>query len=273
MVIAMTVAGVVLAIVASISIREQRLFSDIAERNALRAQLRDAGAVLPMDLRALWPAGADIREARDTSLELRATLGIGVVCDTSGGRLTLAPSLGGAATLAAFQAPPDSGDTAWVLSPTSDDVWRARRVIGQSSVPGATCAVGGPTLADSARAKGRTALKIDSMPSVPVGAAIRVTRVVRYSIYRASDGSWYLGQKQYNAGLARFDAIQPIAGPFLSAAQRGLMFVYLDSTGIALPMPVTSTSSIAMIRLELRGETSRKLRDSTIVTVAIRNRR
>lgn len=271
--IAMTVGGVVLAIVASLSIREQRLFSEIAERNALRAQLRDAASVLPMDLRALWPAGADIRDARDTSIEFRATLGVGVVCDTVGGRLTLAPSLGGVATLAAFQTPPDSGDTAWVLSTTADDSWNPRRVVGQATVAGAACATPGPVLADSARSRSRIALVVDSVRGISVGSPVRVTRLLRYSLYRASDGGWYLGQKQFNAALARFDAIQPVAGPFLSAAQRGMAFVYFDSAFNQLSVPVGALSSIAMIRLELRGETPGKRRDSAIVGVAMRNRR
>jgi hypothetical protein len=149
----------------------------------------------------------------------------------------------------------------------------ARRVMGQFTVSGASCRAGGPILVDSARIKPRIALAIDSLRGASIGAAVRVTRILRYSIYRASDGAWYLGQKQFNAALARFDAIQPVAGPFLSAALRGLTFAYFDSAANPLAAPVSVTSSIAMIRVELRGETAGKKRDSAIVAVAVRNRR
>ncbi len=45
---------------------------------------------------------------------------------------------------------------------------------------------------------------------------MRVTRPIRYSLYHASDGSWYLGARDWNDASARFNTIQPLAGPFRS---------------------------------------------------------
>ena len=52
LIVAMTVGGVALALIAVISVRQQRLYADVADRAALTGQLRQASAVLPIELRA-----------------------------------------------------------------------------------------------------------------------------------------------------------------------------------------------------------------------------
>src|SRR5439155_17735466 len=82
LIVAMVVGGVALALIASISVRQQRLYADLADRAALASQLRQASTVLPIELRGASSAGGDIREARDTAIELRASIASAVVCDT-----------------------------------------------------------------------------------------------------------------------------------------------------------------------------------------------
>ncbi len=277
MLIAMTIGGLVLSIVASVSLRQQRVFGEIGERNAVRAQLREGGAVVPMDLRSASALLDDVREARDTSLELRATIASGVVCETTAGAVIAMPAIGGVTALSGFQTAPAAGDTAWILGDASTDVWTAHRITIASTVAGGHCATGGPVVSDSVAASPRLSFTLaDTAFGGAIGLPFRVTRPVRYSVYRASDGSWYLGQKDWNAGLNRFNTIQPIAGPFLPPGTQGAAFSYADSAGNALATPVASLSTIALVRIELRGETratATKRRDSAIVVVALRNRR
>ncbi len=146
-------------------------------------------------------------------------------------------------------------------------------------------------LSGVALAVGRASYRLDSASSAPAatatpGVPIRVTRPARYSLYRASDGAWYLGQRDWNPATLRFNTIQPVSGPFLSAASDGLHFRYFDSTGAELPSGTSSTRSIALIRIALNAQTQRVVHasgfavtsagrhaDSVLVTVRARNRR
>src|SRR5262245_17958001 len=83
LVVTMAVGGLALSLIAAVCLRQQRVISDLSHAAALTAQLRDAAAILPIDLRALSSGLGDIRDARDTSLEVRATIASAVVCDTA----------------------------------------------------------------------------------------------------------------------------------------------------------------------------------------------
>lgn len=287
--VTMAVAGIALAMIASVSLRQQRVFGDLAEQAAVAGQLREASSVLPIDLRAVSPAAGDVREARDTALELRATIASGVVCDSAAGMFVLAPAIDGAGTRAAYLTPVEAGDSLWVLSPVAlgdtDDVWRAYRIAGVMSTAAGACAAQGPRLSDGESHVARTAITVVPPPAArSIGMPVRVTRPVRYSIYHASDGAWYLGEKDWSNASAKFNGIQPVAGPFLAAAG-GVVFKYIDSLGIGLPSPVADPRGIALVRIELHGQTKNATRvlgaagsagkraDSSVVVVSLRNRR
>jgi prepilin-type N-terminal cleavage/methylation domain-containing protein len=288
-VIAMVVGGVVLALITNISVRQQRLFTDLTDGIALSGQLREAATILPIDLRAVSVASHDIREARDTSIELRGTIASGVVCDTITNGLIIAPIASGASGYASYLTSIDVGDTAWVFTPTdSIDDWRPYTVATVATSTPRQCAPRGPQLSDSVRALSRVSIGVASRPaslSSTIGSPIRVTRPVRYSLYRASDGLWYLGEKDWSTSTARFNTIQPVSGPFLSAASGGLTFTYLDSTATRLATPVVDPTTIAAIRIALRGQTKNVSRvlgasfsigkrvDTATVTVLLHNRR
>ena len=282
LVIALAVAGIVLALLTAISVREQRVFSDLAQRAALAAQLRDASTILPVDLRALSPASGDVRDARDTAIELRATIASGVVCDTAANGLILAPPLGdNGAVYATSMAAVSPGDTAWLLDAgDSASSWRPFAVTFAGSARAGQCAAGGPRLPPSIVALSRGQLTLSgNIPSGAVGMPLRVTRPMRFSIYRASDGAWYLGERDWNAAALRFNIVQPVAGPLLSPASGGGAFGYRDSAGSPLVTPVVDGSAIRMFDIMLRGQTraARTLsvgpqRDSAHIMIAPRNR-
>jgi prepilin-type N-terminal cleavage/methylation domain-containing protein len=286
--VVLVVGGGALGLIAAISVRQQRIFSDLADAGALASQLREAAAILPIDLRSVSAAAGDVREARDTSIELRATIASAVVCDTVGGTLVLAPSSAGVTAYAGTSAAIEAGDTAWVFgTPDSTSAWQPFRVASASSTTPGNCAATAPQLPAADRLLGRTAIVLELSPSAALvlGSPLRVTRPLRYSLYRASDGGWYLGEKDWNNATHKFNTIQPVSGPFLAAAAGGLTFSYADSAGQALPAPVANMQAIASVQADVRGQTRNPMRalaaasasgkrgDSASIVIFLRNRR
>ena len=287
LIVAMTVGGIALALIAVISVRQQRLYADVADRAALSGQLRQASAVLPIELRGASAVAGDIREARDTAIELRSSIATAVVCDTLAGSIALSPAIAGATAFAGYLTAIAAGDTAWVLSRSdSTDTWTPYPVSSASSLAPGQCGALGPRLNATGRAAARVALRLG--PPGPTasltGSVLRVTRAVRYSLYRGGDGRWYLGLRDWNVASSHFNTIQPVSGPFSSPSSRGLVFQYVDSAGSVLLNPVSDPRSIALIRVDLRGQSRNAMRafatgpqgkttDSVHVAIALRNRR
>ncbi|MGH7615757.1 MAG: hypothetical protein ACREPM_00855, partial [Gemmatimonadaceae bacterium] len=281
------VGGVALTLITLVCLHEQRVFRDLSDQRAAYGQLRDAEALLPIDVRAASSVSGDVRDARDTSLELRGIVASAVVCDTTASAIVLAPDIPGAESYASLSSTVAAGDTAWVLAASdSAETWRPYRVSSSISAGAGPCSPPGPALATAARATSRIALTLDSLPLVSaLGAPLRVTRPFRYSLYRGTDGDWYLGQRDWNAAMVRFNSVQPVSGPFLSPASGGLVFTYLDSSGTSLATPVTNTRRIASVRVDLRSATRFAPRalasapqrgprvDSAALWILIRNRR
>ncbi len=291
LVVAMVVGGLVLGLVVVICLRQQRLYADVADAAALAGQLRDASSILPIDVRGAAPSAGDLRagEARDTSLELRGTIASAVVCDTSRGNLILAPPESGVATFATVLTTVAVGDTAWLFTPgASGDDWLPHRVLASVNAAPGQCAAMAPRLDSAARGTARVAIGLEGVDDVgaAIGRPLRVTRPLRYSLYRAGDGAWYLGERDWNPANARFNTIQPVSGPFLPPAPSGggLMFRYVDSLGVSLPTPVSDPRAVALIRVDLRGQSRNSERafgaagqalkhaDSSTITLRLHNR-
>ena len=284
--VGLVIGGFALALISAISVRQQRVFSDLAEIAAAGGQLRDAAGILPVDLRGISARLGDVHEARDTAIEFRATIASALVCDSAPAGLVLAPVGDSVSSLGFGETAVAIGDTAWLLNAADSNAdWRAFRVSSVASIRGGSCASLAPALTAAERALTRVVVALDSAPqsTAAIGMPIRFTRSLRYSLYRASDGAWYLGERDWNAVTARFNTVQPVAGPFLSPAQRGLLLRYADSTGRDLGAPVGDTRNIVMVRMELRAATPHSMRalaasgaakrtDSLIVAVLLRNR-
>ena len=287
LIVAMTVGGVALALIAVISVRQQRLYADVADRAALTGQLRQASAVLPIELRGASPGAGDIREARDTAIELRSTIATAVVCDTLGGSIVLPPATPGATAFAGYLTAIAPGDTAWLLARgDTAEAWIPYAVSSVSPMAPGPCGPLGPRLNAAARASSRVAIRLGAGGPIAnlTGVVLRVTRPVRYSLYRGGDGRWYLGQHDWNVASLRFNTIQPVSGPFSSASSHGLAFQYADSMGAALPDPVADPRAISVIRVDVRGQSRNIMRafagqsqgrstDSVHLAVWLRNRR
>lgn len=284
---AIIIAGVVFALLTLTGLRQQRLLVDLLDDAALAGQVREASSLLPIQLRGLGAAAGDVREASDTALEIDATIASGVVCDTASGSLVLAAATAGADTYTSYATSIQAGDVAWLYTPGDvAGAWMRHSVTSVSSAPAGRCNPRGPTLALDVAARVRTTIALDSTIGVlTIGHPLRVTRRTRVSLYRSADGSWNLGARDWNPAAQRFNSIQPVAGPFLSADASGLAFTYLDSARVAMPTPVVDSRAVAAIAFTLRGQTRMAVRalgsasrsgsrlDSARAIVLLRNRR
>jgi hypothetical protein len=98
-------------------------------------------------------------------------------------------------------------------------------------------------------------LVIAQADTIVAGAPLRVTRETRYAVYRAGDGTWQLGFREWGGAPPGFAAPQPVAGPlvFRSASRRS-GFRYFDSAGVELVPSATpmDVSRLARIRLTMQ---------------------
>ena len=280
--------GLILGGILSVVYRQQRFYRITSASSATRSQVRQAASILPAELRGVAPSAGDIIQAFDSALEFQSTIGSGVVCERGADWLALAPRRDGLVdALRGELVPPAEGDLARALvaddeNPTGDR-WPAFEVTGVADDPDACLT--GPFVdpADAGRPRLRLSLGAALPHEVKAGTPVRITRPVRYSLYRSGDGLWYLGANEWSED--RWAGIQPVSGPYTGRGRdpRGVQFAYLDDTGGTLDEPVDA-SRVARIRLIVRGAafpelatslargTEGGLADSAVVDVALRNR-
>ncbi|MEO7521054.1 MAG: hypothetical protein ABIW79_04490, partial [Gemmatimonas sp.] len=84
------------------------------------------------------------------------------------------------------------------------------------------------------------------------------------------DGDWYLGRRSHDG--AGWDIVQPVIGPLMPAAARGVTFTVSDSNGTALS---SGASNAAAVRVRFRARrvgVSSPAVDSAFTDVALRGR-
>lgn len=280
----MVLGAIVLTLVVGTGSRLQREFRGASGRLAGAAALRDAATILPLDLRAISSEGGDIRpgEARDTSLEIRATVATAIVCPANDGALLLAPALGARGRPSAALI--EIGDTLWLLRDGDEgERWSPAQVAGVRRMAGGCGAFGGGASSDITGpfdvahlfavdlAGGAAAAGLPALAGTPA----RATRRVRYSFYRASDGAWYLGLRTWNATAGHFNQIQPVSGPYISPTSGAVGFTYFDHAGAPVVDGEANTRRIARIEVRLRtpsADTGERVDDAVHLVVALRNR-
>ena len=240
--VALTMLGLVLAAVLGTTIRTWRTHGGHGARAELRAQLEAGAVALATDLRPLSAFAGDLTAgtARDSSLELRALVGIATLCDTAAGTLSLRPVL--APDALASPPLPAAGDVAWALSEDDTSTTWHPATITSARQDANACSGSGAV---------RIAVSDPAWPRVP-NAPVRLTRLARWSLYRTADG-WFLGRRDWVHALGRFDVVQPVAGPFDSYPAGGLALRYLDTLGTDLSSGTSDTRRIARVNITLRG--------------------
>jgi prepilin-type N-terminal cleavage/methylation domain-containing protein len=289
LVVVLTIGGLLLAAIVGVLRRQQRFFTSASLLVEQRVSLRDATGILPGELRALAPGSGDVLAVSDSSLEIRATIGAAIACDTiPGGRaLALAPARAVAGTpLSAFTATPQPGDVAVVYdhrSPdlASDDAWTPLDIADVSS--GTSVCGASPFIDRADAAAPRLILTFASAsllpPTISPGTFVRVLRRVRYRFYRAGTGDWFLGYSEWDG--AAYSVVQPVSGPFAPysrGAASGLALQYLDTAGAPV-LAGDDASRIARVSVIARGSVRESIAsvtarvvDSQSISVRLRNR-
>ncbi|MBC7788507.1 MAG: prepilin-type N-terminal cleavage/methylation domain-containing protein [Anaerolineae bacterium] len=294
--VSLTLLGIVAGALLTTVISQQRFYLSAAEIIEMRDNLRQAGDLLPMELRGVAPAvPGEITAMLDTALEFRAPTGASVVCTVSLARTTITiPPLALAVRsgLTTWMSPPVQGDSLFILDPNGAlaDVYRGHAITSNPSVGSCPQAPVGFT---NSVAEANAGVQLSIFPplsaTTPVGVPIRFVRRVRYSLYRsAADMQWYLGYRDFVGTRApQWSSIQPVSGPFLPYAAGGLgglNFTYRDSLGTAITalidanrvrrveMMVRAQSRTAVRTSGLSKKITGYYRDSVNVTIALRNR-
>ncbi len=261
----------------------QKVFRGMRQKILVNEQLRDGESALVTDLRG---TADTLRLMADSAVELFATVGSSVVCTSPTTQvLSLVPSdLASGVYFSSIPVAPDTGDLIAIYA-ARDSMSGYRRWIRfriSSVSTAAASSVCPPTSGfTSSSDLGKPAYRIaviGSLSAIAAGAPARIVRRGRYSLYRSSDGDWYLGYKRCNAVGTGCGTVQPVSGPYLPytpGSGGGLRFRFLDSLGNVLsssrPMDVTSVEIVLRAEAGASGRVTGRWIDSVLFVVTSRN--
>jgi hypothetical protein len=291
LVVVVALAGVVGGAVAVTINRQQLFYRGVSDLHYAREGVRDAMEVMSTDIRAMSVSDT-VRLRADSAIEFLAGIGSSVVCQSAGNQIGLPARHSEGSSLSAFLVEPDTGDIAafYTRSAEGREEWERHRIAGFSSRSLATSCP--PSSGLSAQADldaamtGFVVTLADPLPGgIKAGVPVRFLRRARYSLYRASDGHWYLGYRRCNAaGASTCGPVQPLSGPYgaYSADPQvtGLSFEYFDAQGHPLG-PSDSPLMLARVDITARSERSHpaaksgqadRVPEAATISVAVRNR-
>jgi hypothetical protein len=221
--VALALAGIVMAVASrglSQHVRLRRERDDQARADEIVQIVRD---VLRAELDHADPA---LRLLGDTAVQIASTRVIAVACDQSAARLVLPAT-------AEWWSTARAGDSLSLIDTLSGAEWRTGVLATGAQRPSVRCTLGG------------TRLTLASAPPVTAATLLlpaRVWRTVRYTTYRGSDGSWWLGERSCAAGCT---SAQPIAGPLLPPVRAGFrLALVLDGSGLPLALDVAARAVV-----------------------------
>lgn len=250
LIVALPLAALIGLVAISLLLDTQKLARRLNASTEIGRELRQAASVLASEIRPL--SAPDIIAWTDTSLDVQALAGSGVACALpSPSVIDILPLNGTDVLRTSWFATPQAGDRVFSVSRDSlmvpaDGRWQSDVLSASSSSTASSC-VGQPLLTLGAGGTSVVRLTLASaMSSQPsIGSPIRIMRRTRYSLYRASDGLWYMGRKTFN-GVA-WTTIQPVSGPFDRPLLRGLFIQVRDSANnVLLPTSTVTPRSIAL---------------------------
>jgi len=247
-------AVVVLAVVTTIR-RQQRFHRTLDQALDARRAVRDAANVLATELRTLSVADT-IPFVSDTAIEIRSVLGTSMLCAPAfagTGVVILAPdSAASGVRLTGWTTNPVAGDDLDIAPAVPAAEWTRTGIAAVTTTTAASCDRDWPVLDASDRTPAREALQVSM--AAPAGAAlapgwpVRVTRLARYSTYRAADGLWYLGYRR--CGTGGCVAVQPVVGGFASrGSPMTVRALRRDGTAVR----GARVTGIARIEIAIRG--------------------
>lgn len=305
--ITIVLLGLVMGALLNVIVRQQRFYHAASAIIDTRSQVRQAGELLPSDLRGTSTAGGAVGGITVAdlyadgmnlhSMSFRSSFGSAIACVTNATRTQLIvppEDLASGMTLTAWLRTPTVGDSVFVF----DDMgvlggpgqWVPREIaLVEPILGGCPSATGFTTPPDDGAESWGITLTQPLPVTVPIGAGagspMRFFQPVTYELYQAADARWYLGFSDCRTGRVPVCTdLEPVSGPYLPPSglieESGLTFEYLDATGIPAALP----QDVATVRITFRGETQTtvnvpgmrttdgKYRDGVTVTVSVRNR-
>jgi hypothetical protein len=230
-----------------------------------------------------------VRLMSDSAVEVFSTIGSSVACTTLGvADIGLAPPAISGIGATSWITEPDSGDFALIYRSAtgSPGNWERYRIksVGTRVTSVACPSMSGPSSGFSSSSSSYVLTLSAPPPAIRAGSPVRFLRRSRYSLYRSSDGKWYLGYRRCNAlGPSVCGSIQPLSGyykPYSSdTAKTGLLFRYFDAAGAQLSSGSDPTRlsriqitarAVSLLTVTLGGS-ARSSGDSGVVTAALRN--
>ena len=241
LVVALSLGGIVLAVASGSLLRQQRAVRWIDGLSGAELQSRTVLRLLADELEPLHAGDLAAGQASDSSLELRAVVAASLTCD-SAAAVTLVPESDAAPPLGVVARAPVVGDSVWLYRDSLG--WRGHSVI---SVARTTAACGVPTTASGPA----YTLALDAPAGVRAATPVRVTRRERWVVYRAGDGRWQLGVRDWSASASRFLAPQPVAGPFVRRTANGRRtgFRFFDASDAEVVPDGTNEGTIVRVRI------------------------
>jgi prepilin-type N-terminal cleavage/methylation domain-containing protein len=282
------VIGIVGSLISATMTRQQRVYRATRETLDVRRSVRDAIAILAEEIRGS-SARDTIRLMSDSAIELFTGLGASVACTALNATdVGLAPSGTTGIGLTSWISVPDTGDLAMIYRAASSTpgVWERYRIRGVSTRATTTACPSGTGLSSGpgASVSSYVITLSPAPPTISAGAPVRFIRRGRYSLYRSSDGKWYLGYRRCNAiGSSSCGAIQPLSGYYRSyssdSTRSGILFRFFDAANHALP---TGSDPLRIARVQIVARalsptpvtmdgSAKPISDSTVVSAALRN--
>lgn len=216
---ALALAGV-LATAAALALTGARRSLHAAERRdrAERAE-RDAVAIL----REALTAGDAVLVRGDTAVDLDVLLGVSVICGIES-RALLLPPVAVAGALTAMPQEPGRDDLVAVRLDSTEETWWYGVVDSlQSRVMPGVCSAAAGWQPGGADAPVLRVVLLDTIPSeVRAGAAVRLARRGRFTLYHAGSGEWMMGWRRCHPWLEVCGVVQPVAGPLRTPSAGGL---------------------------------------------------
>ena len=293
--ISLVLLGIVSGVIMRVISRQQRFYQGVNQIITQRGQLRQATAVLPMDLRSLSSIDNDLRVVSDSSIEFDLTIGTGIVCEvmSSGSVVALPPEVlnsGYSYTSFYGYGTPDAAAIVrgvWVyvyndsnIVGNQDDRWQKFELTAVTKTATGCLATPFTTLLDAGKIRVKLTVadsggKSDLVTGGPisryigVGAPVRIVKRVRYKLYQASDSKWYLGFEEYDKSGSAWYGLAPVSGPYEPYATSGgtgigFKFYDVDGNEIASGAGTASRALIARIDLIARAKTSSNVRAAGI---------
>ena len=262
--VALTLAAIVLATATGSLLRQQRVTLAVATDGEKRAQLAAATALLPAQLGLNSSAAEDLvrGEQRDTALQLRTLVATGLACD-SAAVVTFATDEDGVPSTGIASLPRASDSLWWYRA---DSLRWTGRLIVDARADSSACRM--------ADVPGETAayhrllrVRVDGGDTIPGLSPLRISRQSRFVVYRAGDGSWQLGVREWSDATSSLAVPQPVAGPFARSAAGGLFtgFRYYDGSGAELHPDADPASGARVARIRLTVLTPPSVGGSTIL--------